>query len=507
MLDAARLVESVEYYYRFVDFCAEWNINTIIFRLTDNEGCAVRFESHPELFYHPNAIDAKTIHNLALYGMQKNIAIIPEIESFGHSGYITKSPAWAHLDDKASNTDNWRKGLIPLHPDTIQILTDLYQEVSSLFPAPYLHGGCDEVDWGGSDFSINLLKTKTKPVVWAEYLNALNQIAHKCEKEFIVWGDYILRHNEVDMDLLDKNIIIHDWNYWDNDPVAIEKTAERAISRGFRIIGGPAAWWCKWGPYIGREQLRNIDAFAAAYEKINSEQILGIITTQWVPGRYIQGAAWSAFAYAATAMNCGAREARQKALPSFVEKHFGTKWNDNWDEVFRTLYDSMPGRRGCSPHWFKPFLPVPWTNDKELLEAGKSETPSSAPFKRVMRRLKSLKKLVNKNKDDFHALYLTARYTCHIIERQQMLNDFFFSKSKDYSVFTALLEQIFNEDKKIIKALKADWKNTRGTIKLNLLPAFISTPEDRMTFQLIESAHYIETLLKSTERIKEIISL
>ena len=49
MIDAPRLMESINYYRRLIDFCSEWKFNTIVFRLTDDEGCALRFESHPEL--------------------------------------------------------------------------------------------------------------------------------------------------------------------------------------------------------------------------------------------------------------------------------------------------------------------------------------------------------------------------------------------------------------------------------------------------------------------------
>jgi N-acetyl-beta-hexosaminidase len=49
MIDAARTVERMDHYYRFIDFCAEWGFNTLIFRLTDDEGSAYQFQSHPEL--------------------------------------------------------------------------------------------------------------------------------------------------------------------------------------------------------------------------------------------------------------------------------------------------------------------------------------------------------------------------------------------------------------------------------------------------------------------------
>ncbi len=72
MLDAARLVESQEYYRRFLDFCAEWSVNAVIFRLTDDQGCALRFRSHPELVTHPNALTPEEAQALASYAAARH---------------------------------------------------------------------------------------------------------------------------------------------------------------------------------------------------------------------------------------------------------------------------------------------------------------------------------------------------------------------------------------------------------------------------------------------------
>jgi hypothetical protein len=38
MIDAPRGVETIEYYFRLIDFCQEEGFNSIIFRLTDDQG-------------------------------------------------------------------------------------------------------------------------------------------------------------------------------------------------------------------------------------------------------------------------------------------------------------------------------------------------------------------------------------------------------------------------------------------------------------------------------------
>src|SRR5208283_1986875 len=55
MADAARVPEKFEYYQRLIDFSADWGLNALQFRLADDQGCSLRFESHPELLTHHNA--------------------------------------------------------------------------------------------------------------------------------------------------------------------------------------------------------------------------------------------------------------------------------------------------------------------------------------------------------------------------------------------------------------------------------------------------------------------
>ncbi len=107
MLDAARLVESADHYRRFLDFCAEWDVNAVIFRLTDDQGCALRFRSHPELVMHPNALTHEEAQAMASYAAARGIELIPEIESLGHSHFIIRSPEHADLDDQAPGGHSW----------------------------------------------------------------------------------------------------------------------------------------------------------------------------------------------------------------------------------------------------------------------------------------------------------------------------------------------------------------------------------------------------------------
>ena len=231
-----------------------------------------------------------------------------------------------------------------MHPETLRIFNELYHEVAAIFPSTYLHGGCDEVNWGGSELSRQALRTKSRAEIWIEYLNSLNQIAAGLGRQFIVWGDVVLHKQPEILTKLNKKIIIMDWNYHEQDSAKIHEAFLKVSANGNRGIGAPALINYKWGPRAGTEQLRNIDAFADAYFEETDDNSLGVILTNWVPSRYLQNSIWDGFAYAAVAFKDGAATARASAFRRFVERHYRAGWNEEWSEALQIICDAAPPR-------------------------------------------------------------------------------------------------------------------------------------------------------------------
>ena len=153
MADARALPEDPSYYRRAIDFCHEWNMNAYLISLADDQGCAFRFKSHPELITHKNALTHEQAKELAEYARQRGVELIPEIESFGHTRFITGVPEYAHLADQMPGGRGNFSAVTPVAPGTLKLFADLYREVAEVFPSRYFHGGCDEVNWGGSELS------------------------------------------------------------------------------------------------------------------------------------------------------------------------------------------------------------------------------------------------------------------------------------------------------------------------------------------------------------------
>jgi hypothetical protein len=506
MMDGGRVPESLDYYRRAIEFCADWELNTLHFRLADDQGSALRFTSAPDLVTHRNAFKPEELRGLAEYAQSHGIDLIPELESFGHTGYITRAHAYAHLLDSDPQGSAEFTGMIPVHPETLELFDKLYREVAAIFPSPYLHGGCDEVNWGGSALSQKALQAKTRPQIWAEYLNALNQMSQKLGKQFIVWGDFVLHKEPEILGQLDKNIVIMDWNYWDNSSATVHAAFTQVRANGSRGIGAPGLINYKWGPRAGSEQLRNIDAFADAYLGSNEADSLGVILTNWVPSRYIQNSIWDGFAYAAVAFKEGTATAQTTAFRRFVERHYRAQWNEDWSEAFQIVYNSAPSVEESAKAWMGLVLPVPWSNDRQLAAVLTNQSPRPNPFTRLRSLLLQVEPLLRKNLSDFQAFQLCAEYLERMFWREEVVANQA-AKSLDRETAGLLIQSLAARDAALAEALRKDWDEGRfPDSAASLEPVIDLEPKDQLLFQWEQAAAYSASLASHPDHFYQIVT-
>jgi len=429
MIDAARDVEKMNYYYRLLDFFSEKGFNVIIFRLTDDEGCAMKFSSHPELITHQGAYSAEEIKKFIAYASTKHIEIIPEIESFGHTKYITRTQRYSYLRDYPDET-YWMNAICPLHDTTLKIMKDLYTEVASIFPCRYIHIGCDEVDFGASAWSQEMLKTKSKSEIYALYINTLNRYVKEQGKKTIIWGDMIIHRNDPQiLDMLDKDIVMMDWNYWDIDDKKIDSIAREVIARGFELIGAPAANWFAWGPRIGLYQLENLLCFSRVYHHLDDPKNLGLIVTHWAPKRYIQNCQWDTYALIADILNHPGSFDFNQSISGFCQQHYGLPADDETVVFFREIYQQTPSHSLLNPTQVplvfqgKPMLRLfPWNSmDYVRKHIATRDSLLPNPFRSLAEKAHSLEPSVVRNKTDFSEFVITLEFIAHLIDRDNMM--------------------------------------------------------------------------------------
>ncbi len=507
MADAGRLPEDPSYYRRAIDFCHEWNMNAYLISLADDQGAALRFKSHPELITHKNALTQEQARDLAHYAQERGVDLIPEIESFGHTRYITAVPQYASLADRMPGGHGNFSAVTPVSPQTLKLMSDLYREVAEIFPSPYLHGGCDEVSWGGSALSREALKTKSRDEIWAEYLNSLDHVARGLGKEFIVWGDYVLHKRPGVLPRLNKDIIVMDWQYYVTDPEPLAQAAQKIIDTGLRAIGAPAIISCRWGPRPGLNALRNIDAYADAYRSINSPRALGVIVTNWVPSRYIQGSLWDSYAYSSVSIRQGSAEARRSAFRRFVEKFYQAEWNENWSDVFTTLYEITPNKKSCSPPWMRPVLPVPWRNEAELKAAVQSGMLNAPPFRRLLSQLVFSEAQVRDHFDDFLTFRLSVEYLEHIFWRITVLVEEAAKPQRSPEAAAALIRTIAERDQRLLEKLNASWDKGRAPdAAARTEPVFDLGPANQLLYAFNQAATFSQQLARNPEQFSRALS-
>ena len=504
MVDAGRVPESLKYYKRVIDFCADWEFNALQFRLADDQGCAMRFSSVPDLLFHENAFAPEQLNELALYARSRDVELIPELESFGHTGYITRSTAYAHLLDADSQLSSEFTGVIPVHPETLALFNKLYREISAIFPSVFVHGGCDEVNWGGSALSRRALQTKQRYEIWGEYLNSLNHIAEGLGKQFIVWGDVVLHNEPRILGELSKSIIVMDWKYREKDSAKIQETLSKIRANGTRAIGAPALINYRWGPRAGGEQLANIDAFADAYLAAEDAGSMGVILANWVPSRYIQNSIWDGFAYAAVGFKEGSINARKHGFRRFVENHYRADWNNTWEEAFRLIYDTAPQVEERETTAGAVPLHVPWSNDEELEEVLKDRSPRSYPFTRLRSLLVQLESQVLKNLADFQAVALSVAYLEHLYWRETIVVEQIAKKRED---LVSLIRNIAERDRALAETLSKDWNQGRfSDSAAKLKPLFGLQPKDQLVFQFERAADYSASLVLHPDRFVQLLT-
>lgn len=299
---------------------------------------------------------------------------------------------------------------------------------------------------------------KSAAQIWADYLNSLNQISTGLNKQFIVWGDYVLHKEPRILGLLNKGIIVMDWNYYTEDHTDLRGVAMKVLANGLRVMGAPGLIYSRWGPRPGVEQLRNIDAFADAYSGISDPRCLGLILTNWFPARYIQRSIWDGLAYAAVAFKEGSGQARSSGFRRFVEKHWGAQWNENWEKAFRTFYAIAPGRIDINLPGKPPAaLPIPWSNEREFAAAFKSNASASEAFTELCSLLVLCEPHVRENIEDFEAFQLSARYLEGVFWRNAVLVEALQARSLTKESVSRLMTLIATRDRQLLGDLEKDW--------------------------------------------------
>ena len=317
LMDCSRLLERHEYYHRLIDFMADWKMNTLLLNLTDDHGCALQLPGFRHLAM-PNAFSTSEIGELIAHAGERAIEIIPLLQVFGHTRYLTDHPKHAHLFAGRKTRKIVFNAVDPLNPETTRIMRRLIGAVARLFPSRFLHLGCDEVNMAAFCKSRGL----NEAAVWADYVNRMIGHARDRGKAPLIWGDHPADNEEIAARLR-KDVILVEWRYYENPR---EDAIRRLRKTGFKDIVAAPSLACYLHRFLPTEgalkNTRRMARFAAKYE------LMGVINTIWCPWRYVQKTLYYGIAYSARVVAGGGKIRVKEFRREFARKVFGTRLTD-----------------------------------------------------------------------------------------------------------------------------------------------------------------------------------
>jgi len=314
MIDCSRLMERHAYYRRLLDFMADWGMNTLLWHFTDDHGVAVELPGFRNLAM-PHAFTAREMRSLIRYAADRGIEVIPELETFGHTRYLTDRPEYEHLFAGRKTRRLLFDAIDPLNAESERLMARLMKATARVFSSDSLHVGCDEVELA------DYCRTKgglDAAQVWAGYVNRMIEQAKSIGKEPMIWGDHPKNDARI-RQLLRKDVTVVDWCYWlKGRPPGVAKF----VRAGFeRVLVAPSLACYGYRFLPTTTALENTRRMAQRGVRYGCD---GLINTIWCPYRYVQGALYYGIAYSATVVSGNGRADRRAFNRVFSKRVFGT---------------------------------------------------------------------------------------------------------------------------------------------------------------------------------------
>ncbi len=223
-LDVARHFHPVETVKAVIDQLAYHKLNTFHWHLTEDHGWRIEIKAFPKLteigayrngtligHYNdqPHQFDGKRyggfytqeqIKEVVQYAADRYIEVIPEIELPGHA--LAALAAYAELGCDGGPYEVWQKWGISENvfcptETTFEFLEKVFDEVTDLFPAKYIHIGgdeCPKTKWKESAFCQQLMEQeglKDEYELQSYFIRRIERYLNSKGKQIIGWDEIL----------------------------------------------------------------------------------------------------------------------------------------------------------------------------------------------------------------------------------------------------------------------------------------------------------------------------
>ncbi len=317
MLDEARHFYGVKEVKRILDTMALLKMNILHWHLTDNDGWRIEIKKYPRLTEigssradseaikwrsgkslgrpHSGFYTQEQIKDIVAYAAERGITIIPEFDVPGHSSAASVAYPWLSLKplEEMPTKFGSNAALDPTKESTYEFVSDVFDELITLFPSPILHFGGDEVrfskQWEGVPEIEAFMKEHgytSLAQVQMHFTNRVEQLIRDKGKRAMGWNEIMGGdiHGDGGGDVVSKihpNTIIH---YWAGPKSHIKK----AVSKGHELVNSSHEDTYLDYSYdrIPLEKSYSFDPRAGDFTPEEAQRIIGLGTqmwTEWTP--------------------------------------------------------------------------------------------------------------------------------------------------------------------------------------------------------------------------------
>ena len=259
-------VPTLEYQKRQIRLFAAYKINVFspYFEHT------LQFASHPLIAPPGGAMSREDVKELVAYAKRYHVTIIPEQQTFGHLHHALKQELYAPLAETPHG-----HVLAPGQPGSLTLTREIFAEIDSLFPGPFLHLGADETfELGKGQTKARVERDGIGPV-YLTYLADIEAALRRPGRRFLFWGDIAMNHPAL-VTSLPKDLIAVAWSY--ERAAGFERFLKPYTEAGMETWVAPGVnnWNRVWPNYA--MTLPNIQGFAREGQAAGST---GLLNTSW----------------------------------------------------------------------------------------------------------------------------------------------------------------------------------------------------------------------------------
>jgi len=267
-------VAPLQHELQFAEKLLEWltlmKFNTLVIEVDDR----FPYKRHPEIA-HPQALTETQWRQFLAKAKRLGFEVIPQVQTFGHFGYVLGKPKYRHLSELKEPHPRWGFfAYCPSEPETYKVVFDLFDEVLEVFKPRWFHIGHDEITFVPIGVCDRCKATgKTAWQLLAEdirklydYLKAkgIERVAMWCDQlEPDRTGGYAPYFTHFAADLIPKDIVQFCWHY---DARQTFPWLTRLKDKGFDVVA------CGW------YHAQNVWRFAA---ESFDRRALGYCGTTW----------------------------------------------------------------------------------------------------------------------------------------------------------------------------------------------------------------------------------